>query len=446
MNSICARGGIKTSLIEAYNSVHHFDVIAISESMLDQSISNEDISIEGFSREIFRSDHPSNSKIGGTCLYFREGLPIKRRGDLEELQESIVTEITISRKKVFFVTLYRSPSQNSAQFEVFLDKLQRIVEKIQAENPHSLILTGDFNCRSSQWWAGDVQQPEGTALEELVEVNNLHQLIEEPTNIREGSMSCIDLIITDQPNLFADYGVHPSLDEHCQHQIVYGKMNISIPSPPPYKRTIWDYSKANMQSIRNDLQAIDWHTRFDALGSEEMTEVFTASIYATMTSYIPNRVVKCCDKDPPWITPRIKTAIKRKQRVYRNFCQRGRRDQDWDRVKHVRNETSKMILNAKEEYFKRLGRKLSDPNEGIKSYWSTLNRLINKKKAVNIPPLLENGLFITNVHTKATLLNDFFVEQCCAIPTGSTLPNFLPRCISVLENVEIDRQKVRKLI
>ena len=446
LNSICARGGIKTSLMEAYNSVHHFDVIAISESMLDQSISNEDISIEGFSREIFRSDHPSNSKIGGACLYFCEGLPIKRRGDLEELQESIVTEITISRKKVFFVTLYRSPSQNSAQFEVFLDKLQRIVEKIQAENPHSLILTGDFNCRSSQWWAGDVQQPEGTALEELVKVNNLHQLIEEPTNIREGSMSCIDLIITDQPNLFADYGVHPSLDEHCQHQIVYGKMNISIPSPPPYKRTIWDYSKANMQSIRNDLQAIDWHTRFDALGSEEMTEVFTASIYATMTSYIPNRVVKCCDKDPPWITPRIKTAIKRKQRVYRNLCQRGRRDQDWDRVKHVRNETSKMILNAKEEYFKRLGRKLSDPNEGIKSYWSTLNRLINKKKAVNIPPLLENGLFITNVHTKATLLNDFFVEQCCAIPTGSTLPNFLPRCISVLENVEIDRQKVSKLI
>ena len=151
-------------------------------------------------------------------------------------------------------------------------------EQIQAENPHSVILTGDFNCRSPQWWTGDVQQPEGTALDELIEVNNLHQLIEEPTNIREGSMSCIDLIITDQPNLFADYGVHPSLDEHCQHQIVYGKINISIPSPPPYKRTIWDYSKANTQRIHHDLRAIDRHTRFDTLGLEEMTEVFTASI------------------------------------------------------------------------------------------------------------------------------------------------------------------------
>ena len=59
LNSICARGGIKTSLIEAYNSIHNFDVIAISESMLDRTISNDEIFIEGFSREIFRSDHPS---------------------------------------------------------------------------------------------------------------------------------------------------------------------------------------------------------------------------------------------------------------------------------------------------------------------------------------------------------------------------------------------------
>ena len=85
------------------------------------------------------------------------------------------------------------------------------------------------------------------------------------------------------------------------------------------------------------------------------SEVFTASIYATLPSNIPNKVVKCSDKDPPWITPHVKTAIKRKQKVYREFCRWGRRDQDWTYVKHVRNETSKIILNAKEEYFERLG-------------------------------------------------------------------------------------------
>ena len=70
LNSVCARGGILTTLIEAYNSIHHFDVIAISESMF---ISNDSIFIEGFSREIFRSDYPSNSRVGGACVYFCEG-------------------------------------------------------------------------------------------------------------------------------------------------------------------------------------------------------------------------------------------------------------------------------------------------------------------------------------------------------------------------------------
>ena len=100
---------------------------------------------------IFRSDHPSNSKIGGACAYFRQGLPIKRRSDLEELQGLIVTEIVISRKKLFFVTLYRGSNQSNVQFEDLVDKLQGMVDKIQAENLHSVILTGDFNCRSPQW-------------------------------------------------------------------------------------------------------------------------------------------------------------------------------------------------------------------------------------------------------------------------------------------------------
>ena len=74
LNSICARGDIKIPLIKAYNSVLHFDVIAISETVLDSSINDEDIFIEGFSRDIYRSDHPNNTKIGGVCLYFRDGL------------------------------------------------------------------------------------------------------------------------------------------------------------------------------------------------------------------------------------------------------------------------------------------------------------------------------------------------------------------------------------
>ena len=112
----------------------------------------------------------------------------------------------------------------------------------------------------------------------------------------------------------------------------------------------------------------------------------------------------------------------------------------------MRNETSKVIHLAKETYYLKLGYKLVDPKLGMKAYWAVLNRLINKKKTLSIPPLLENGLFITNVQAKANLLNDFFVEQCCAIPTQSTLPIFIPRCNPTLQDVPVDREKVLRLI
>ena len=47
------------------------DLTAISKSILDNSIPNDDIFIHGFSRNIFRSVHPGESKIGGVCLYYR---------------------------------------------------------------------------------------------------------------------------------------------------------------------------------------------------------------------------------------------------------------------------------------------------------------------------------------------------------------------------------------
>ncbi len=71
------------------------------------------------------------------------------------LQEMVVTEISFSRKKVFFVALYRSPSQNSEQFQHFIDRLQLVLNRINNERSHSVIVTGHLNCRSSQWWTED---------------------------------------------------------------------------------------------------------------------------------------------------------------------------------------------------------------------------------------------------------------------------------------------------
>ena len=134
------------------------------------------------------------------------------------------------------------------------------------------------------------------------------------------------------------------------------------------------------KELKIELNSIDWLSKFSEMGPEEMTTAFTNEIYSIVSAYIPNKVIKFNDKDPPWITNAVKTAMKRKKRLYKNFIRRGRSQEDWELFKMARNDSSKLVTDAKETYYSNLGRKLSDPTQGVKAYWAVLNRLVNKKK------------------------------------------------------------------
>ena len=96
---------------------------------------------------------------------------------------------------------------------------------------------GEFNSKSLRWWYKGVTNDEGTQTDNLFSKLNLTQLISEPTPFREKWFpSCIDLIVTDQPNIVLDSRVRPSLDPMCKHQITFSKTNFYIPPPPPYTR------------------------------------------------------------------------------------------------------------------------------------------------------------------------------------------------------------------
>ena len=60
---------MKIPLIEAYGTLYKYDIITISETMLDSSVSNNESLIDGISDEIYCSDYPNNTKMGGVCLF-----------------------------------------------------------------------------------------------------------------------------------------------------------------------------------------------------------------------------------------------------------------------------------------------------------------------------------------------------------------------------------------
>ena len=69
LNGLTAHIILKKSSIEAYNSIHDYEFICISETYLDSSVSldDKDIAIEGYN--IVCADHPSNHKMSGVCIF-----------------------------------------------------------------------------------------------------------------------------------------------------------------------------------------------------------------------------------------------------------------------------------------------------------------------------------------------------------------------------------------
>ena len=111
--------------------------------------------------------------------------------------------------------------------------------------------------------------------------------------------------------------------------------------------------------------------------------------------------------------------------MYNKYVKRGRKQDDWEYVRTVRNETSSRITKAQDDYFSNLGKILSGPTNRDQVLLDHFKKDHQQENFFNIPPLLKNGVFVTNFQMKANIFNDHFVEQCSLINNESTLPNFV---------------------
>ena len=224
INSIAAHNFPKLVLIKAFNSIHKFDIICLLETYLDSSILHNDCNLEIPGYNLLRSDHLTNKKRRGACIYYKSYLPL-RIIDIDYLNECIRFELMFGDKVCNFIAFTKSTaSQLQHQFEFFKENLQLNLESAVQNNPFLVVLLGNFNAKSHNWCKNDITTSEDKVIENISSRFTLHQVINEPTHILETSPSCIDLIFTSQPNLITESGVHQSLHPNSHHQIIFTKL------------------------------------------------------------------------------------------------------------------------------------------------------------------------------------------------------------------------------
>ena len=71
LNSISAHMFAKVSLLSACISVHEYDIICLFKTYLNFEIPSDNENLEIPEHDFVRKDHPSNSKRGGVCAYYK---------------------------------------------------------------------------------------------------------------------------------------------------------------------------------------------------------------------------------------------------------------------------------------------------------------------------------------------------------------------------------------
>ena len=214
---------------------------------------------------------------------------------------------------------------------------------------------------------------------------------------------------------------------------------------PPYERTIFHYSQANVDHIQQAINLFDWQNAFLNTDVDAQVFFFSNTALNILNDYIPHETKTCDDRDPPWMTTKIKELISQKNKVY--YCIKKRNNSVLNKqlLQSLQQHLSKSIEIAKNKYFFRISKKFNNPNTSIKCYWSLIKTLVNGKKVLCIPPIYDNN--DNNFKEKCQLFNSYFSEQWTLLKNISTLPNTCSKHTNnILDTILFSKDDIYKIM
>ena len=278
--------------------VYNPDIICITETWLDESISNNELSLQNF--DIVRRDR--NRQGGGILIYvnnrYSHSLVFSGSDDLE----LIVLNVKCLFFKVALGLFYRPPSSSNSIFDTLRTVLCSHINMALLSN---FILLGDFNV--------DVLNASHPLLPKLRALSSslcLKQVVSEPTHIvSEIPTSLIDLIYLSVPSSVLSCVTIPPL-ANSDHlglclSISAGQRKTA---PKASSRKIWRYAHGDYDRACELLNATDWGFLFNSDDVNICWSKWKARFLEVMHLCIPQTTVRSC-RNLPWLSKQFKQSI-----------------------------------------------------------------------------------------------------------------------------------------
>ena len=170
--------------------------------------------------------------------------------------EVLFIEINLSHSKWLFVTCYHPLSQND---DLFFRKLSNQID-FYSKTYDNFFIAGDFNCQETE-----------PILSEFLNVNSAKNIVKEEACFKSiENPSCIDLFLTNKPNLFFNTSTNNTGLSDC-HKMVVTVLRKTFQREQPKVVSYKDYKNFDNELFKSSLlNALNEISRPDYIIFEEV--------------------------------------------------------------------------------------------------------------------------------------------------------------------------------
>ena len=401
--------------LQQYLLSNPYDVLCLSETWLDEHLSDNMVSVNGYKFE--RKDRGSNG--GGVGCYIKDKYTYVRRFDLESDEiELMWLEIKqVNTKSLFVGVTYRKPSQHNSFFDILEGEIERVMSI-----SNNVILLGDFNCNML------TENVLSRKLNELCISLQMRQIIEQPTRTNPYSSTLIDLILTSNTEVIVQSGVQPI--GFSDHSLVYLVMKGNCRLLKPKISKIRSFRAFDADNFKKDLSEVDWEKIFsEDVHVNEHWNIFKEIFTNLSDKHAPFISVRRKRQGAPWITNESIT-LARDRDYHKKKFHSTKLQYHWDKFKFFRNKVNNLNKSLKQAYYKK---EFSECGNDIKKNWKILKDILpSKKKAMDMKLVIDDDIITDNVQIADTLneafnnisnqLNNGSVPDAANINAMNTLP------------------------
>ena len=373
----------------AYICACGFDIIAVTETFLDDSVHDSHVAPPGYS--VFRCDR--NRHGGGVMILVRDCFNSFRRHDLEANCELLWIELPTKASTILLGVVYRPPLSSVSYLEELHTSL---LCAVKYNVP--VILCGDFNLPNIDWTTVSPSPctPDASMFCEIISDCFLSQLVS--FNTRKDHI--LDLVLTTHPDHVSFISPCDSLPD-TDHNAISFSVSAVLSSSSNNTRFLYNYSDIDLTHFNSVFFRIPWNV-IDHDGDIELPWSMWKDLFlCAIDSTIP-KVKWKSRKLKHWFSPSTINLIHKKSKLYKAMLKHPTAA---NKLKY--RTISNLVRTMTICETKKRAIDLSQSSPTIKKFWSWVNSV--KHHCTSLPPLHSENTIITDDCAKADMFQQIFL-------------------------------------